>query len=271
MMPHIWVPNRDIIRPPLFPGRKQIERYACMPVASQNAVIGQKPVSGPVAGSLLWTRSDFGTFQSNAGTTAASSDTDVVGYWTDQSGNGNHLKSNANDTARPILKLSQVNGFPSIRFDGSNDILKALFTLSLPLTVFIVVNQISWVSGTTLVAGGVADNMSFVQSGSSPNFKVSWLGSGTGGTNDGNLAVGTWGIVEINLSAATKYVKVGSNAQTNQTVADAGAKGGVSISAHPNPSNYCNAEFAEVLVYNTALNGTDATANRTYLATRYGL
>lgn len=63
-----------------------------------------------------------GLFQSNAGSTAASANNDVVGYLPDQSGNSFTLTSLANDTSRPTLQ--GVGSFPYLNFDGVNDLLR---------------------------------------------------------------------------------------------------------------------------------------------------
>jgi hypothetical protein len=63
-----------------------------------------------------------GLFQSNAGTTAATANSDVVGFCPDQSGNSFTLTSVADDTTRPTLQ--GVGSFPYLSYDGSNDILR---------------------------------------------------------------------------------------------------------------------------------------------------
>lgn len=63
-----------------------------------------------------------GLFQSNAGTTAATANSDVVGFAPDQSGNTFTLTSVADDTTRPTLQ--GVGTFPYLSFDGTNDLLR---------------------------------------------------------------------------------------------------------------------------------------------------
>ena len=70
-----------------------------------------------------------GLFQSNAGTTAASANSDVVGYITDLSGNAKHYTSEADNTTRPTLQ--GVGTKPCLRFDGSNDFLMRTESLGL--------------------------------------------------------------------------------------------------------------------------------------------
>jgi len=62
--------------------------------------------------------------QNSNGTTAASATNDAVGYWADQSGNGNHATQATSDQ-RPTLQLSNQNGLPGVQTDGVNDYLQA--------------------------------------------------------------------------------------------------------------------------------------------------
>lgn len=70
-----------------------------------------------------------GLFQSIAGTTAASANSDVVGYLPDLSGNAKHYTAEADNTTRPALQ--GVGTHPAIRFDGSNDLLQRTESLGL--------------------------------------------------------------------------------------------------------------------------------------------
>jgi hypothetical protein len=77
---------------------------------------------GQLPGLALWVSAAHSPlFQSNAGTTAAVSNGDVVGYIGDLSGNAKHLKSAADDTTRPTLQTNSGN--KCIRFDGTNDMI----------------------------------------------------------------------------------------------------------------------------------------------------
>lgn len=76
-----------------------------------------------------WEAATSSLFQSNAGTTAATANNDVVGYISDLSGNAKHLTSVADDTTRPTLQ--GVGTHPLLRFDGTNDILRLASALGL--------------------------------------------------------------------------------------------------------------------------------------------
>lgn len=88
--------------------------------------VHSKTTSGFTPASLspaLWIEpAKGGIFQSNAGTTAATANSDVAGYVPDWSGNSFTLTSFADDTTRPTLQ--GVGSYPCLRFDGSNDALQ---------------------------------------------------------------------------------------------------------------------------------------------------
>lgn len=125
-----------------------------------------RPASGiivptpPIAGYILYTFSAAGAFQSNAGTTPAVADGDVVGYLTDQSASADPLKSAANDTTRPIVKLNQLAGYPSVRFDGTNDLLQAAPGQAAPWSVVTVFRRMDSGTGASSIWGNGASRTS---------------------------------------------------------------------------------------------------------------
>lgn len=68
-------------------------------------------------------------FQSNAGTTPATANNDVVGFLPDFSGNAKNYTSTADNTTRPTLQ--GVGAKPCIRFDGVDDLLRRTESLGL--------------------------------------------------------------------------------------------------------------------------------------------
>jgi hypothetical protein len=82
------------------------------------------PLSIP--GLALWLdASDASTlFQASNGTTPATADGDVVGYWGDKSGNGNNA-TQVTTANKPSLQLAEKNSKGVVRFDGGNDVLSA--------------------------------------------------------------------------------------------------------------------------------------------------
>jgi hypothetical protein len=75
-----------------------------------------------------WFEARNGVFQTVDGsTTAASANSDPVGYLPDLSGNAFHVTATANDTTRPTLQGVGVK--PYLSFDGSNDVLRRTASL----------------------------------------------------------------------------------------------------------------------------------------------
>jgi len=277
MTPHIWVPKPEIILPPtvppkpLFPGRK-VEPYACMPTGLMTQRQPLKPTGfdfSSIAGLIMDLRSHAGTNQSSGGS-AATATNDPVGEWVDQSGNGN---SPTESTNKPTLQLSQVNGYPSVRFDGTNDVLTKTFTLDAPFNYFLVMKQISWTSNDDIICGGSGDNFSFFQRTSSPTMGI-WKGDSSG-FNNSDLSIGTWGIVQVRMgTGAGNEVGIKVNAGTmssSGTNAPSLARGGVTIAAHPGPNSFANVEFARILLYNTNVSDANATLIRNALNAIYAI
>ncbi len=72
------------------------------------------PASPP--GCRLWLRADFGLWQDAAGTLPAVAHGDVIGRWSDLSGQGNHATQPG--LTRPTLATMQLHGLPMVKPDG---------------------------------------------------------------------------------------------------------------------------------------------------------
>jgi hypothetical protein len=106
--------------------------YSPSLIAGANVVAGNGgggPWTPAMLSPALWIEARSGVFQSNAGTTAATANSDPVGFITDLSGNGFHLSSTADDTTRPLLQGVGAN--PYLDFDGSNDCLRRAASLGM--------------------------------------------------------------------------------------------------------------------------------------------
>ncbi|MFY0591898.1 Calx-beta domain-containing protein [Roseivirga sp.] len=73
-------------------------------------------------------------------------DGDAIGIWTDASGNGNDLIQN-DDNFKPTYKDSVLNGFPAVRFDGSDDRLVKDNFIDFPTTSFTLSNTVNFSTG----------------------------------------------------------------------------------------------------------------------------
>ena len=90
-----------------------------------------------------------------------------VSQWDDQSGNGRHM-TQGTAANQPEYVSNGFGSFHTIRFDASNDVLAntSMGGIASPLTIYMVVKQISWTSGRYLLYGkdvGVGDVLYFTQ------------------------------------------------------------------------------------------------------------
>lgn len=213
----------------------------------------------------LWLKSEVGLYQERTGasaTTAASADTDPVGTWLDQSGNGRHLTAPA-DNQRPILKLAIQNGRPVVRLDGSDD--KMVFAASLTL------NDYSFF----IVQKSSNDGMFF----GGPNDQVR---IGDSGNNRLSLYRGGAFVVSNTLTNPRTEYSLVEYHRTGTSVSffeDGVAKGTASLSGthslddlgSTGPYNYLAGDLCEILVFPHE-QGPNARAEvRSYLNGRWGI
>ena len=65
----------------------------------------------------LWLKSDAGTWQDTAGTTAASADNDPIARWDDQSGNARHATQATSANRPAVSTTTTLNSIRSVNFD----------------------------------------------------------------------------------------------------------------------------------------------------------
>ena len=108
---------------------------------------------------VVWLRSDSGITLSGGNVSA----------WADKSGNGNHV-AQGTSSKQPSYHLDDVNGHPSIQFDGSNDNLKGTLAATLTgtgqdFTIFVVANVDSTTSGGSAALYELSDSLSVTNRG----------------------------------------------------------------------------------------------------------
>jgi hypothetical protein len=233
-----------------------------------------------IAGLALWLdASDASTlFQNSNGTTAATADTDPVGYWGDKSGNGKHvIQATAN--ARPLLKLAQQNGRNWVLFDGANDLLSvASLTLSTS-TAFCVFKSsggyIAWEHGPNVAT---TNGASFITDPVEPTismFRTSLQNKRVaGGLNDNTVRIVAAEFTGP-MAGLKFYINGVNQAMTDITTADLTASSvstsfnvGARISGGVGTLGFIG-PIAELLVYSPVLSDANRAAVETYLNAKW--
>jgi len=247
---------------------------------------GSWTVTSP-AGLQQWLKADAGLFQASGCTTAAASDSDPVGCWQDQSGNGNNV-TQATSTKRPLLKLAIQNGLQVLQFDGVDDALNNSTALSGQMTFFIVYKvsslslggfaELTTIKNSTFSEWGIThslsgyDTVSFINDYSSatsvgynPAFDINWhilIATYNGGTNTSTSSY------TLNFDGTTQTVVMsGAFTRTSTDVGSIGSR----IDNSGTSSFSLDGYIAEMGVYNNVITSTDITNLKNYLNSRWAV
>lgn len=189
-------------------------------------------------------------FQASNGTTPATAGDDPVAYASDLSGNNRHFTQPDDTGRRPLLKLNQINGFPALRFDGTNDVIyNNNWVTVAPGVLFVVCKQITWALAGRITSGG--DNTSHCvinqYNTAQPNLSI-YAGSAFVAENNG-LALGSWGILEVLFNGASSEFQVNGGTATTGNPGANFVTDGVAAGGGSTGSLCANVDVAEVLVY----------------------
>jgi hypothetical protein len=240
-----------------------------------------------VSGLSVWLKADVGTYQEPAKSTPADDDGEAVGGWEDQSGVGYDF-TQATAAKKAVYKTNIQNSLPSVRFDGTDDLLQsgaasALVTGDDPIYTLILAGKFisitngdmlyssasslsaapyifafSQVTATTKLLFAHRDDASgeTTQQGSN-NYDTSshiYVLHGNGTT----IKTYIDGTLDMNLSddIGTKTI--------NQVTLGCNA-------VESGEFNHGNADMFEVLMYDSALSNDDLNSVGDYLASRWNL
>jgi hypothetical protein len=190
-------------------------------------------------------------------------DADPISTWNDSSGNG-FTVTQATGGLQPIYKISILNGYPVVRFDGSNDALvNAPFALSQPFTVITVVKGGASGSFQDFMFGGGAASLTINTSG---NLAV-YGGNLVSGTSDirGGNHVCTGIFNTVSSACLVDGIQQGSGD------CGTGNYSGITIGNNSSGTSGLNGDLAEGLIYDSALSSTNRGNVEAYLKAKYGL
>ncbi len=201
-----------------------------------------------ITGLKLWLKADAIT---------GLNDGDAISSWVDSSGLSNNA-TQATGTKQPLYKTNIINGQPVVRFDGTDDFL-GFTSVTTIRTMFFVVkwtgayNDYAPLLGhPTLfnVVGGAGDDL-FEPTATSTNVL-----NGTGYLN--GVTTSPSSMVKPTTMSILSFKTIG-NVSAQYVTNDRNAAGRV-----------WRGDFAEIIIYDSALSDTDRGAVETYLAAKYG-
>lgn len=235
----------------------------------------------------FWADAKIGVYTDAAMTIPAAADADPVGGWTDLSGKGNHA-TQATGGLRPVLKLSQLNGKPSVLFTAAsaqylaaNGAAAAFAGTNIPVTLIVVIR---YVTNTGQFGFCLASSVSanprgeFNQSSGPANQLVLRDDTATNrlaiaGTNPGTVPH----ILSFTFDGTNGQIFQDGTSVAGPTVAGSGTYtynnftvGGL-VSTTPVAGVYLNAHVMEILMWNVGLTSSDRSSVQGYLSRKYGL
>ena len=216
----------------------------------------------------LWLEADDidTLFTDVAGTISVTSDADVVKNWNDKSGKANHVTE---ATTPPLYKTGIQNGKPVIRFDGTDDTISsaAISFDTSRLSIFFVLRA----------ATGQAEATGII---SSPAAVASWqISMDTSGTpvesRDDERSMGA----PEPLGALHALIYNGTNSagyKNGSLIEDAATSEGFDVDEIHLATNrgfnaFLAGDFAELLIYDSALSDSDRVLVETYLNDKWAL
>ncbi len=228
------------------------------------AVVGGGP---PSTNQVSWHSGDE-SYSDTACTTLQSTDAGSVAAMKDRSGNGNHIIQ-ATGSNQPILKTSQINSLPIVRFDGSNDELaNGSFSLSQPFTVYLVYKPVSWGAGSR-------DVMAFSTTGNGVRWQRSssqmQLWPGSTAITDSDHSTGSFYLVALKFNGSSSAQQTNNN--TEVTGGSGSGSAGFDYLGSGNGQQWSQIDVAERLIYGAAhtFSSGDGLLTRQYLNSKYAL
>lgn len=203
-----------------------------------------------------------------------------VTTWTDFSGNNNNSIQNT-VTYKPIFRTSQINGKPSIVFDGTNDFMRTAAISALngvgTISFFVVFDGSLVPSIGVLLAGKYLEHNQFLMSYAHPSVIRTWVvklpTTSKVATTPNNLLYQTLGVTWSSSTGIINSFKDGTSfGSLTGATSTPTTHNYFSIGANPgNNSSPFKGGIAEIILYSSTLNSAERKIIENYLAAKYGL
>ncbi|MCB0802888.1 MAG: T9SS type A sorting domain-containing protein [Flavobacteriales bacterium] len=195
---------------------------------------------------------------------------DPVSSWTDLSGNNNHAVQ-ATSSKKPVFLTNEINGHPSISFDGSNDVLN----ISSHITSSAISIYTIYTSSSTNTEGVLTIQKHALMRGNNILYSLS---ESPGYKHTISKSNGSYSIVQFNTdaSASGSQMQLSSGntiiAQTRNSLLNRGASAiGARITNGGSEGLYLSGKISEVIIFNTQLNSAEVKIINSALESKYNL
>lgn len=203
----------------------------------------------------------------------------AVSSWTDFSGNGNNA-TQSNSSNRPIFMTNQINGRPSVVFDGVNDYFRTSSISALNvgnISYFIVFDGSLLTTTGIMLAGKYAEHNQFLMSYAGASNIRSWV------INLPNTTVQSLTAKDVAYqSISTIWSSATGNVLYHKNGALVGSPSGAT--SVPSNNNYFSigvnpgsngspfkGGIAEIIMYSSTLNSAERIVVENYLGAKYNL
>jgi hypothetical protein len=197
---------------------------------------------------------------------------DTISTWSDLSGNGNDLTQSG--TSRPIYLTNDINGHASASFDGTDDHMDFNSNITTSNFSYFAVFQRNLIAKQIFLfqlnEHAYTANVGSTNSGIGPNYSNTLAQISTMGNDIYSIISGTATSASTSITGAKN-----SNYSTKTRAALNGYTGTSTICERFNTLNsntfYLDADVAEVIFYNEALNTASKSIIDNYLAAKYNI
>lgn len=223
------------------------------------------PLSIPLTGLKIWLdANDSNTIWANDNGTGTVSNGGTVGRWSDISGSGNHVLQSTSGY-RPTYNTGQINGLPTILFDGVDNYLSAAtFDWNRPETIYIVVKRLTD-AGTIL--DGYSTNYGRVFR---PGADTAQIYAGDYGASK-TIGTGSYFILKVEIEATQSSMTIDNGVVTTSSGDQSTDMDGFTLASTGAPGDYANLEVAEVIGYDNILSYSDDLIVWNYLGDKYNI
>lgn len=188
----------------------------------------------------------------------------TVSNWSDQTGTADFLQPTAGN--QPQLITNALNGYPALRFDGSdNFMLINTFELDQPITIYFVTKNISWADDDKFLIYGDAYPV-IAEGGGGTNLYT----NAGGGYLIRSFGVGEYKIGAVTFNGASSVFQVNDNTETGD-IGTVGSTTTLSLCGTSTGASAGNFEVAALYIHSTAHDLATRTEIIGWLNEKYGV